>query len=209
MKEVRRQKQTYRGRWCLSAERRTPCVTSRHCVGSGDAGRPPMQPLKCQPPLTTCRGHSYVSGEALVSGTIHGKEFKPRGTPRPDPQTPLATKPGWGRGLDPEFRSVNDCLGPPLPPLGPQGAWGWPWSCAWEGTGHIPSIPSLSPLVCLLVLSQRPQELLFPFVSCWWPASRDFLGSWNHKLDKPQDIPHPPNCTPHFPRHHHGPATHG
>lgn len=26
------------GRGCLSAERRTPCVTSRHCVGSGDEG---------------------------------------------------------------------------------------------------------------------------------------------------------------------------
>lgn len=137
-------------------------------------------------------------------GPSTGESSNREGLPARTPKRPWQLSRGedevWTQN---SAASVTAFAAPPRP-RGLQGAWGWPWSCAWEGTGHIPSIPSLSPLVCLLVLSQRPQELPFPFVFCWWPASRDFLGpgttSWTSRRAFHTLPRHPPPLRHHLQR---------
>lgn len=189
------------GRWCLSAARRTPCVTSRHCVGSGDAGwPPPRRPPKRQTPPRACEVHSPVSGklwlwEALASGIFHREEFKLRGMPRPSPQMPLATKPAEDEVWI-QKASVSKIAFARPSPLGAAGSLGGGLVLCLGGdqphSEHSFSVPT-----CLFACfkSEAPGTA---FSFCFLPVAgfEGLAWSWNQELNKLQDIPHPPDCTP-------------
>lgn len=120
-----------------------------------------------------------------------------RDTP-PDPQMPLATKPGWGRGPAPEFHSVDDCLCLPLPPWGRREPGGGRVLCLGGDRPH--SEHSFSVPTCLFACfkSEAPGTA-FSFCFLLVASLEGLSWSWNHKLDKQHDTPHPSNHTPQTP----------
>lgn len=139
------------GCWHLSPKHGMLCVISRHCVG--------FQQGQAKAKNTAFKMPSFLQQPAKFVALFLLRSFClwnfPQGRiqtlrcPRPGPKGPFTTS-RWREGdldlcQESKILSVNNFL------------CSLPGSTAaglhQEGTGHIPSIPSLSPLVCLLVLN--------------------------------------------------------